>query len=270
MEKVVYADVLFFMNFGCDLITVCLTSRLCRTGTKILRASAAAAVGALTSVPLTLLFKGFISLVAGVPIAALMCVVAFGSTSFPELVRRTAIMWSSACLLYGAAVSICSFVNLASGIKGRIAAAVACAISVPAVFAVSRIKRDKEGRRSAYLRFSVCGVTVGALCLIDSGNLLTEPVSGDPVAFVASSAAARLPPDVVEYLLCGSGDPPPSIAPRIRIIPAKSLTGEGLFRAIRPDVLFVNGTKRSAYISLREAGKGSFAAYDGVIPPSLT
>ena len=109
-----------------------------------------------------------------------------------------------------------------------------------------------------------------SVCLIDSGNLLTEPVSGDPVAFVAPSAAARLPPDVVEYLLCGSGDPPPSIAPRIRIIPAKSLTGEGLFRAIRPDVLFVNGTKRSAYISLREAGKGSFAAYDGVIPPSLT
>ena len=269
MEKVVYLDVLFFMNFGCDLITVCLTSHLCRVKKQFYKATIGAASGALLSVPLTLFFEGIISFIAGVPVAALMCFIVFGKTSFPELCRRTAVMWSSACLLYGAAASVCSFVNFAYGIKGRIAATAACAISVPVVFFVSRLRREKEGKRSAYLKFSVCGITVGALCLVDSGNLLTEPVSGDPVVFVASSAAARLPPDVVEYLLCGSGDPPPSIAPRIRIIPAKTLTGDGLFRAIRPDVLSVNGTERSAYISLRDVGKGSFAAYDGVVPPSL-
>ena len=37
MERVIYADVLFLMNFGCDLITVCLTSRLCRIKTKPLK-----------------------------------------------------------------------------------------------------------------------------------------------------------------------------------------------------------------------------------------
>ena len=270
MEKIVYLDVLFFLDFGCDLITVCLTSRLCRIKTKFSRAVAGSVLGALFEVLLTLFFERIVSFVFGVPVAAIMSLIAFGKSSVPELLRRTAVMWSSACLLYGAVASLFTFICSAAGIKGRIAAAVACAIAVPLVFAVSRIRRDKGERKSAFLRFSVCGVTVGVLCLVDSGNLLTEPVSGDPVVFVASSSASNLPRDVVEYLLLGSGEPPPSIASKLRVIPAKTLVGAGMFRAFRPDDLFVNGTERSAYISLRDAEKGSFSTYDGVLPPSLT
>ena len=112
-------------------------------------------------------------------------------------------------------------------------------------------------------------MTVSLLCLVDSGNLLKEPISGDPVLIVASSVAPRLPDDVVAYLLNGSGEPPSRIAHRVRIIPAKAVTGVGLLRAIRPDELFVNGEKRRAYISLRDAGKGAFGTYDGVIPSSI-
>lgn len=270
MEKVVYADVLFLVNFGCDLITVCLTARFCRLILKPLRAAAAAAFGAFASVLITLFLDGILSYFAGVPVAGLICLFAFGKTRFIELLRRTAIMWSSACLFYGAVSAFGSAVNKYFNNSGRIAAAVACAAAIPAVLIASRIRRDKEEKRSALVKFSVCGTTVSLLCLVDSGNLLKEPISGDPVLVVASSAAPRLPDDVVSYLLCGSGEPPAEIMPRVRIIPAKAVTGTGLLRAIRPDALLVNGEEKRAYISLSDAGKGAFGTYDGVIPPSIT
>ncbi len=80
MERVIYADVLFLMNFGCDLITVCLTSRLCRIKTKPLKAVAAAAVGALLSLPVTLFLDGVTSLIAGIPIASI--------SALPHSVKR--------------------------------------------------------------------------------------------------------------------------------------------------------------------------------------
>ena len=270
MERVIYADVLFLMNFGCDLITVCLTSRLCRIKTKPLKAVAAAAVGALLSLPVTLFLDGFTSLIAGIPIASLTCFVAFGKTSFSELLRRTAVTWSSACLLFGAASSVTRFLNSVFGVTGRTVAALSCAASVPFVIIASRFRRDREEKRSAYLKFSVCGKTVGVLCLVDSGDLLREPVSGDPVVIVASRAVTQIPRDVVEYLLNGSGEPPPGIAPRMRIIPAKTLIGKEMMRAVRPECLSVNGTERRAFVSLSNAEKGSFGTYDGVLQPSIT
>ncbi len=270
MERTIYADVLFFMNFGCDLITVCLASRLCRVRARPVRAALGAAAGALLSVPITLFTDGITAFIAGVPVAAVMCLIAYGKTSFPDLLRRTAVTWSSACLLYGAVSSASRFVNSAFGVKGRVTAAIACAAAVPFVFIASRFRRDGEEKRSAYLKFTVCGKTVGALCLVDSGDLLREPVSGDPVVIVASAAAQQLPKDVVDYLLTGSGEPPPSIAPRLRIIPAETLTGEQILRAVRPDGLSVNGTERRAFVSLKIAEKGNFGTYDGVLPPSIT
>ena len=270
MERVIYADVLFLMNLGCDLITVCLTSRLCEMILKPLKAISGAAVAAFLSVPVTLFLTGIPSLIAGIPIASLMCLIAPGKTAFPELMRRTAITWSSACLLFGATSSVSQLVNSAFGKTGRIVAAAACAAAVPLTLAAARIRRERAGKRSAYLKFSICGKTVGALCLVDSGDLLREPVSGDPVVIVASRAAQQLPKDVVDYLLTGSGEPPPAIAPRLRIIPAETLTGEQILRAVRPDGLSVNGTERRAFVSLKNAGKGNFGTYDGVLPPSIT
>ncbi len=269
MGKVVYADVLFLLNFGGDILTVLITARLCRMIVKPLRALVGTAVCAVLSVLISLLSDGFVSFALGVPVAVLMCITVFGKKPFPELLRLTAVLWSSSCLLFGVLTSLRTAADSVLNANGRIGAAVACAAGIPAVLAVSRFRRDRSEKKSAIVDFTVCGSTVKILCLVDSGNVLREPISGDPVLFVASAAAPQLPDDVVAYLLTGSGDPPPGIAHRLRIIPAKTLTGEEMLRAVRPDGLSVNGTARRAFVSLRDVKKGSFGSYDGVVPQSI-
>lgn len=270
MEKTIYADLLFLMNLGGDILTLWVTARLCRLMTKPSRIAAGAATGAVLSVFITVFLDGAAAFAAGIPTAAFMCLLAFGKTSFPDFLRRTAIMWSSACLFFGVVSSFSSAVNRTFGPKGRTAAAIACAGAVPAVLLVSRFRRDKAERRSALVTFSVCGEIVKILCLVDSGNLLREPVTGDPVLVVASEAVPQIPKNVVSYILDGDGDPPPVIMTRLRIIPARSVSGEEIMRAVRPDVLTINGKERSGYIVLRDARKGSFGTYDGIVPSSIT
>ena len=270
MEKVFYADVFFLVNFGIDILTVCLTAKMCRIRIKTVRAIAGAVVGALSTVFITLLFNGFIYYVSGIAAAILMSLTAFGAVSFFSLLRQTAILWSTACLLLGAVTSLKTAIESISGTGGRIAAAVAFAVAIPIVIIVSRFKRERSEKKAAYVRFSICGKTVGLLCLVDSGNLLKDPVSGDPVIIVASGASSSLPAELISFLLNGSEDSPLDIQRRIRAIPAKTMYGEGLLYAIRPDALSVDGTERKALISLREAEKGSFSSYDGIVPLSVT
>ena len=119
--------------------------------------------------------------------------------------------------------------------------------------------------------------------LIDSGNLLADPLDGKPVIPVQASAAAPLlSAELAACISEGSTDPArlralPEAA-RLRIIPAATATGHSLLIGIRPDRVTIRlpdaegATEAVALIApleLPEAGEAGNPALQALIPAAL-
>ena len=107
--------------------------------------------------------------------------------------------------------------------------------------------------------------------MVDSGNCLTDPVSGAPVAVVCPQALKELfgsagslleINDPVELLSSSSAFP--ELKGRLRLIPFSALGGRGLLPVFKPDSLLIDGREdrdRLVAISPKAAGAG----FDGII-----
>lgn len=143
-----------------------------------------------------------------------------------------------------------------------------------AVAGIFTLRSGKLFRRAAvtkdvFLEVTVEGRSIRLHALVDSGNLLRDPLGGRSVV-VADPAKLKpvLPPglrDALEHPTETSAEP---YARRIRLIPAKSATGECLLAAFLPDRLVLcNGRERVeaddliALSPLGESAKG----YDALI-----
>lgn len=120
------------------------------------------------------------------------------------------------------------------------------------------------------------GKTVGVPVLIDSGCLLSDPISGRPAIVVRAGALAPLLPR--EIMACaklpGVNMPQnPSLARKCRLLSARSLGKASLLLSFRPDriLLDIGGEKKEcdALIALFDAEKNYFGGRDGLLPSSL-
>ena len=98
------------------------------------------------------------------------------------------------------------------------------------------------------LTVTVNGKTVTARGMIDSGNLLTDPIDGTPVIPVNRALLMPLLSPELRNLLEQSPMPLESLsglaeAPRLRIIPANTATGKGMLLALRPERLTLTETE---------------------------
>ncbi len=107
--------------------------------------------------------------------------------------------------------------------------------------------------------------------MVDSGNCLTDPISGAPVAVVCPGALRELfgpaaplldIDDPVELLRSAAAFP--ELAGRLRLIPFSALGGGGLLPVFKPDALLIDGREdrdRLVALSPKAAGPG----FDGII-----
>ena len=116
--------------------------------------------------------------------------------------------------------------------------------------------------------------------LLDSGNLLTDPLSGRRVIVVSFDAVrALLPRELVLMLGQSTPDPsalPPSIARRIRLIPVHTLGEVRLLLGLLPDAITVcdgegarRGTRVDAIVAIDTGKAGSYGGCDAVMPTGL-
>ena len=96
------------------------------------------------------------------------------------------------------------------------------------------------------------GRRIALSALVDTGNLLTDPISGRGVIVVdANRLATVLPPAFASAVRGGSRAiskylvDHPREALSIRLIPAKSATGEGMLAAMLPERLVIREGKRT-------------------------
>ena len=238
--RVVYLDSLLFFELASDLTLLWAAGKLCQARRGKLRLLAAACLGAAYAL-LSLLWPPAASLPGKAVSLAAMLLAAYGRE---KGLWRLALAFLAMCAVYAGAASA---VIWTAGRASLRALVFALGISLGVCALPFRCSGRRGGR--ARLRL-VCGSrSVELSALRDTGNRLREPLSGDPALIAEEQALLPLlEPELQSRLRASAGLPAPErltvLGPGFRLLPYRTLEGNGLLLAFRPAKVYVDGTLR--------------------------
>ena len=195
MKTTVYVDVLFFINFSMDFITLWLSALITSRRRSAIRLSLAACVGGIYGILCVLLsLSTTATYLLSALISLAMCIIAFGfCSSFWGLLKQCGLIWGCGALLGGMMTALLSIgtntpVNGVHGTK----ASLICAAAIIAVYFTARIIISAKSKKSVIVkaRWKNREVSFSALC--DSGNLMRDPLCKDPVIPVSKEITEKL------------------------------------------------------------------------------
>lgn len=278
MQQEVYADLYVLVNTGMDLLCLMISAAL--THRKILRRRAilGALFGGLYALG-TLLsgVGGVFGVILDVAAAFLMCAIVFADkdTRLLFLWKVTAVYLITSFFLGGVMTALYTWLNRlnlpldALGEDG---------ISVWLFAVLAAVSGFLTTRGGMFFGLSkkTQSVTVEAIlfgqplrfrAMVDSGNLLRDPLSGRSVIVVERKKLTRILPKNFpkDGELCGDYE----LAKKIRLIPTHTATGEGMLTAILPDSLTVidgEGRRAADYLIAPTSLGGRANGFDGLIP----
>ena len=256
---VIYIDSLFLLNLVVNYLLLLCTARVAGEALHRLRFALAAALGAFYACAVFLPGLGFLNHIA-CPVAAavLMALVSFGGAR--RFFRLLALFLALSCALGGAVLVLGLLGGKAVGLHGGIlfprvdlkVVLLAAAVCYVVLGTLLRKLSAHGGSRGAVVPVTVelLGRRVAFHALVDTGNTLTDPVSGKPVLvaegmrllplFPPGEAPAVVelqdPAGVLERLSKGK------LRGRLRLLPYRAVGVErGMLLCLRPDRVTVDG-----------------------------
>ena len=260
MGQTVYADVLFLINFSMDFLVFYLCAKLSRRRMNSFCYALAAAIGGAYGVAtLFLPQNGMTATVCDALSLVLICAVAFYSKeiSFRDFVGRCALFAGVSAILGGIMSALYSVLNRSGlatlepdggdDISVWLFALIAALGSAAAVAGGRRMKRIAAAKQSS-VEIGYGDKTVQLRAMTDTGNLLSDPLSGRGVAICELEAVREIfPRELIEFWQRGDIATvsllPEKYALKLRYVPAKGALGTGgtMLAAITPDSFRVIG-----------------------------
>ncbi len=243
----VYLDLYFMVNLGMDLICLLITAAVLHRKRSMPRLWLAAALGGLYAC-FALLFglSGAVGLLTDAFAAFGMCAVAFGERRHGawRLAAESGAQLLISAFLGGMMTILFSFLNRlelpldSAESDGASVWIFAMLAAISGLFTAhgGRLLGRARGSKEVRVEAILLGTAVELRAMVDTGNLLRDPVSGRSV-IVADRRV--LEPLLPAALFREDYPTAPSLAARLRVIPVKTATGNGLLRAIVPDALTV-------------------------------
>lgn len=259
---VIYIDTLFLLNALVDYLLLLAAARLAGEPLRRWRFALGAALGGLYAVAIFLPGLGFLAHpLCRMASAALMLVAAYGGSR--RLLRQGILFVALTCAFGGGVVAIGLLggtgLALGNGVFYSALDLKVVLLSAAVCYGVLTLVFQRLNRHSAAsgelvsARLGLGGRWVALTALVDTGNTLTDPVSGRPVMVAEGERAKELFPRDHRP---GPGDlrDPTSALPRLgtgewsrrfRLLPYRSVGVErGLLLAVRVDELELNGRGR--------------------------
>ena len=278
LKQVVYGDVLFIINFCMDYLALYITSYLLRIKYKRWGAFISAMLGSLYS--LICIMNSEDHIVFSVLCAFIMCFVAFWGNSKKYLLYEVIVFFAVNFLLGGGMTAVFNLFNslgnsreilifgeLNTVSKNMPLGIFTLGFSLITVVAIvfGRIMTRESKSRKAIITITVNNEAENFLVREDSGNLLTEVVSGESVIFLTESAMLRLfnqsELDAIKNI-----DLPKVTESNIkaRILVYETVSGKELCACIKPSKIQTEDKELSAWIAV---GKNmSFGGCEGIAP----
>lgn len=273
--EIIYIDSLFLLNLLTDYLLCLVSARVCGLWLKRRRYVLAALLGAVYAVAAVLPGMGFLSTRwAKLGCATLMGFAAYGGER--QRMKCTAVFLAVSAAFGGAvwAVSMAGGVNwdghsyLSVSAKSLILAFALCYAGIDLLFRAGG-KLPERPRVSVRLRF--LGKEASFMALLDSGNTLTDPISGAAVMIVSPHVLAPILGGLEELFndensvtVLEALDALPELRGKFRLIPYSAVGVQGLLPAFRPESVEIDGRAESgllAAVSPSAAGGG----FEGIL-----
>lgn len=264
--KTVYLDSLFLLELGLDYLLCLCAARLCGLVLRRRRYLLAALFGAAYSVAACLPGLGFMNqplmkLVSGLA----LCLIAFGAET--TFFRCTGVFFAVSAA-FGGILWALSLSGLRPAFDMR-----ALFLSFVLIYAAMRIVLGRRGRNAEKAYAEACIVLGGRqarfMLLIDSGNCLTEPLSGKKVLVASPDAVLTLFEDNAGLLTLEATEFAqaaariPVLSGRVRLVPFSTLGGSGLLAAFVPDSAYIDGEARELVVALSKSACGD--GFEGIL-----
>ncbi len=277
--QTLYADILFLINFTMDFLTLFVTAAILHRKASLLRLCVSSAIGGIYGVA-AVFINGIliINIIINLAVSYLMCLIVFPQKTLPCF----ALFYGTGCLLGGAMTAFFTFMNgfnydstESGALVGKIPLgwmAVSAAVIGAAAIAGGRMARKKRASRPC--RLSVLS-HVGSFVfegMTDTGNLLTDPMSGRPVIILRQKEFLTLLPS--ELLPIFEKSDPDELSKinsehitSVRLIPSVSVGGDKLLLAYLPKKITVDNIEVSAVIAA--GGESDYGGYPALVPEIL-
>jgi len=271
--ETVYADLVLLLNTAVDYLVLLGAGKLCALPLRRLRMGLGALWGGAYALACALWPQYFALVTAKLLAGAVMTLIAFGLHR--SSLRAVIAVYAVSAAFGGAVYAAAHLAGSPGGQGGRIPVSMrvlllSFALSYAAVSLVFR----RVGRRTAR---TVCPVALRLgtrraefTALVDSGNELSDPLTGDPVLIAASEALAPLFDDPAPLSL---RDGPAMLAAfaarglRIRLIPCTCVTAEAaLLPCFRPDEVRIDGKTRTMLVGISPVSLTPDGSYSAIVP----
>lgn len=263
----VYVDVLFLINFTVDYLSLYLTGKALRLPLSRIRLIMVATGGAVYALWALLLCEHYIVLIAT---AILVCLIgthfAYPRQKFVSLLRNSFI-FTAVCVTLGGLVSLLYRVlsHFLSGATMRdngikvLVFTLLTGVSSMLLAIGNHLLTDVRGTKAVTVSICINGKWGKFHLLVDSGNLVKEPVSGKRVIFLSQIAARKTFGDTFNS---------PGFCPERRRVITIDWGGEKrMLLSVFPDRLELDGSTLDAYVAVMP--QEHIRQYDGVFPAAL-
>lgn len=252
--RIIYADILLIINLAVDYLVLFGTARLSGTEFVRLKGLLAAVLGAVYSLCVIFPISDTALWISRIAVSAVMIFICFRKRRFTEFLWLLVIFYicsfvfSGFMLIIGIATQPEAFM-LKNGVVYFNLSAWEIIIAACAAFAVTELLR-RFFRRGEAEGNCIARVYHGGKCavingFVDTGNSLTEPISGIPVAVCRLEDIGRI---FDEEMLFAIKEKSLSTEHGIRLVPCSTVSGSVLIPAIRPQRLVaeMNGAELEA------------------------
>lgn len=242
---VIYVDILLVINLAVDYLVLFGTARLAGAKFERLKGLLGAAVGAVYSLVIFLDFSKAFFAITKIAVSMLMIFIAFGKRKAGDVFRFLTIFYICGFLFSGFMMFLNYVIKSDSFfIKGGIvyfdiSAMEIVGSSMAALLVAEILKRlfrrgEPEGAFIARIFFG--GKSTVLKGFTDTGNMLSDPLSGVPVAVASPSALENILP---QKMLSAMMKPDLSMEYKLHLIPCKTVSDSVLMAAFRPDKMIV-------------------------------
>ena len=251
MANEVYADILLFVNFSMDFLTLYVCARLGERPLALGRAVLAATLGALYALA-ALLLSPYLPGALSFPLDMLFCLLICRIGMYRRGEHRRVLVRLSACYLLISAL-LGGMMTLLSGALNRVLDpndlqnamgepsrplllfSLLGTLATTLCLGFGRARRRLAGRKTVSLLFCEGAQQLSLSALCDSGNLLRDPISACAVIPVDIATIAPILPSPLLSILDDASLPlrlpslPEPLLHRAHLLPIKSASGERLW-----------------------------------------
>lgn len=279
METIVYADVLFTVNFIINIIILKITSLLMKTSSSVTRHIAAASLGSVYAVCMffpDISFLYIFPFKLAVSIIMLKIICPHGKLF--KMLKFTAVFYMVSFTFAGILLSLIYFGHFSSGLSPKmhngifyfdislsklLTASAVCYVII--AFSTAVFKRNKMmgiKKLRIVLKNRICEMAA----LSDTGNLLTDPLTQNPVVIAEKNHLDTLFPDGIPDMENSDfGDI------KLRLIPFSSLGNEGgMLTGFVPDEVCIDGKKtENVIIAISPDALSEKDEYNALFNPNI-